>query len=256
MDKADLAACCGLIVATPGGGRHLYFKRTVGVAVRTAAGDLAPNIDTRGHDARGNATGYIVGAGCSVPDGRDYRVVSGTVAALLEGELPAAPAKLLYPVGFSARERKIIAGEPELSTAIMARSPIAWRPTFEAHQVMHRPARARLEPVGADQMRRYATAALRAEAEVLEALADGRRDAVFRSACRMAKFATHAVLSSSEITDALLVAWDANGGTVKHGRPFAMGAIKRGLAMGKDDALPLLDAARHHRHTIGREDCL
>lgn len=82
FDRAALAASCSLVVATPGGGRHLYFARLPGVAIRTTAGDIAPGIDTRGHDADGKPTGYIIAPGCILPDGRQYRIVKGSLEAL------------------------------------------------------------------------------------------------------------------------------------------------------------------------------
>ena len=80
--KATLAAACGLVVTTPGGGRHVYFARTPGVSIRTTAGDIAPSVDTRGHDADGRPTGYVIAPTCVLPDGRTYRVVQGSLASL------------------------------------------------------------------------------------------------------------------------------------------------------------------------------
>ena len=252
MDKQALAASCGLVVATPGGGRHLYFRRTNGIAIRTGAGDIATGVDTRGHDVHGAATGYIIAPGCVLPDGRSYRVMTGSHGALLTDELPEAPRALLYLAMFSKRERAIIAADAELQDAIRRHTPIAWRADYQSDQAMHRPAPARLDTLGVDRMRKYAAAALHAEAETLAGLTDGRRDAVFRSACRLAKFSVHGVLTAEEIREALLAAWDAAGGTAKYGRQFANGAITRGLAMGKNDLLPVFDAGRNHHHS-GRE---
>ena len=83
ISKVTLAAACGLVVATPGGGRHVYFARTPGVSIRTTAGDISPSVDTRGHDADGRPTGYVIAPTCVLPDGRTYRVVQGSLASLL-----------------------------------------------------------------------------------------------------------------------------------------------------------------------------
>ena len=82
MDEPTLVAACALVIATPGGGLHLYFARTTGVAIRTGAGDIASGVDTRGHDADGRATGYIIAPGCVLPDGRAYRILKGTLGSL------------------------------------------------------------------------------------------------------------------------------------------------------------------------------
>ena len=86
-----------LTVATPTGGRHLYYRAPHGFRLRNTVGRLGPLIDTR---AEG---GYVVGPG-SVVDGRCYRVTADLPVAPLPGwllrelrdlnrppQLPAAP---------------------------------------------------------------------------------------------------------------------------------------------------------------------
>jgi hypothetical protein len=63
-------------VATPSGGRHLYFERAPGRELRSTAGRLGWHIDTRA------AGGYVVAAG-SIVAGRPYAVTDGTAAAPL-----------------------------------------------------------------------------------------------------------------------------------------------------------------------------
>ena len=247
-----LIASSGLVVETPGGGLHLYFRRAPGVAVRTAAGDIAPGVDTRGSDAGGRPTGYILAPGNRRPDGSGYRVISGSLDALLAGGLSEAPRALNYLTIFSKRERAIFAGDDGLHAAIAGRPPALWRATFEAHQAARRPAPIVLDTESSGRMRRYALGALLKESEALAGRTDGRRDAVFRAACRIAKFAAHEIVSADEINDALLAAWAACGGAAKYGDGFARGCIARGLAMGRNDPLPALDASRSHHQTIGR----
>ncbi len=79
----ELTARCRLIVRTPRGGFHLYWRRSPGIAIRNAAGDIGKGIDTRGHDADGNPTGYIVAPGCMLPDGRRYQIEKGCLDVLL-----------------------------------------------------------------------------------------------------------------------------------------------------------------------------
>ncbi|MCR3719928.1 MULTISPECIES: bifunctional DNA primase/polymerase [Prauserella salsuginis group] len=50
-------------VATPSGGRHLYFALPEGVELRNTAGQLAPHVDTRA------GGGYVVGPGSTLPAG-------------------------------------------------------------------------------------------------------------------------------------------------------------------------------------------
>lgn len=242
ITRVALAAASALVIETPGGGRHLYFRRTPGVAVRTAAGDIAPGNDTRGHDERGKATGYIIALGCVLPNGRCYRILKGSVDALISDELPEAPRRLLYLAAFSKREREVIMTEPDVKAAIRVRPAILWRETFNAHQASKRPKARPLSGDGSDRLRRYAIAALNAEAEHLSSLADGRRNALFLAACKLARFSAHGVLAADAIKATLVQAFDANGGGSKHGRDYAAGVIHRGLAMGRNDALPMLAA--------------
>ena len=68
----DEASC--LVVATPSGGRHSYFMQGEGERLRSSAGKIAAGIDTRGDG------GYVIAPGAVLPDGRQYRVVSGSPA--------------------------------------------------------------------------------------------------------------------------------------------------------------------------------
>lgn len=247
MDKTALAELCAVVVATPGGGWHLYFLRTLGLAIRTAAGDIAEGIDTRGHDAAGRATGYIIAPSCVLRDGRCYRVLKGSLEFLRTGLISEAPRGLSYLAHFSLRERKVIAADDRLKTAIRQVRPSVWRLVFETHQAKRQRTSKRLGSESADRMRRYAIAALNAEADSLSSRSDGRRNAVFLAACKLARFAAHGVLTLSEIDSHLMDAWEACGAAGKHGVAFGRGAIRRGLALGHSDALPELS-----KEAIGR----
>jgi hypothetical protein len=65
-----------LTVATPTGGRHLYYTAPRGLKLRNTVGRLGPLIDTR---AEG---GYVVGPG-SIVDGRSYRIIADVPVASL-----------------------------------------------------------------------------------------------------------------------------------------------------------------------------
>jgi hypothetical protein len=89
-------------VATPSGGRHLYYRAPAGRADwRNTAGQLGWHIDTRA------AGGYIVAAG-SVVDGRRYRVVHSVppveLPRWLAEELAPAP---VQPAGSASGPRAL-----------------------------------------------------------------------------------------------------------------------------------------------------
>ncbi|EIE99796.1 bifunctional DNA primase/polymerase [Saccharomonospora glauca] len=67
-------------VATPSGGRHLYFTLPPGVRLRNTAGQLAPRIDTR------SGGGYVVAPGSVLAEG-GYELADDTDPAPLPGWL-------------------------------------------------------------------------------------------------------------------------------------------------------------------------
>ena len=247
MPAEDLISACGLVVGTPGGGLHFYWRRTPGLSIRTTAGDIARGIDTRGHDRQARPSGYIIAPGNVLPDGRRYHVVHGSHDSLLTGELPSASRRVIYLATFSRRERAAIAADTALRAAIRDSEPAAWREILDRHQAERHPAPIALDMVGANRMRRYAAAALHAESQRLAELKDGRRTAIFHAACSLARYAAHAVLSVVEIENRLLMAWRQSGADRKHGDEYACGAIRRGLALGGNDPLPDLRAVSTRR---------
>jgi hypothetical protein len=244
---AWLADQCGLIAGTPRGGLHLPWARTAGAVIANRAGDIGPGLDTRGHDADGRPSGSWI-----LPNSRDRIIERGSLADLTGGRLSQAPVELLWLASLSTRDRAEIGANPALLAAMQAANPPEWPAMMDQHRAAHRPPPLRLDDRGADRMRRYAIAAVGAETAALAELTDGRRDGLFRAACRLARFAAHEVLTADEIVDALTAACTANGTTTKHGAAFVSGTIRRGLHMGCSDALPVLDAGRHRSHTIGR----
>jgi hypothetical protein len=92
--QAALAALCEAhgepwpvtyTVATPSGGRHLYFRASAKHKITNSAGSLPPLIDVRG------SGGFVVGAGSVIPAG-EY-TVRGSVLAL--ATLPEWLARLI-----------------------------------------------------------------------------------------------------------------------------------------------------------------
>src|SRR5207237_1444695 len=68
---------CGYVVATPSGGRHYWFKGSMHSSVRK----VAPGIDIRG------IGGYVLLPGSTI-GGRDYKVISGSLATIAEAPAP------------------------------------------------------------------------------------------------------------------------------------------------------------------------
>lgn len=80
-------------VATPSGGRHLYYQAIRGREIRNSAGKIGPMIDVRG------TGGYVVGAGSIVGSG-GYEVLHDQIVELLPAWLAelAAPPRPAAPV--------------------------------------------------------------------------------------------------------------------------------------------------------------
>lgn len=75
----------------------------------------------------------------------------------------------------------------------------------------------------------YALAALRGECEDLAGLDDGRRDQLFKSACRLGRFVGAELLDEDDVTDALEDAADSAG---MRDRNYIGSAIRNGLRWG------------------------
>ena len=64
-----------VIVETPSGGLHLYFRLQPGERPRNRAKDIGAGLDTRGVTADGRTAGYAIAPGSTLPDGRSYRLI-------------------------------------------------------------------------------------------------------------------------------------------------------------------------------------
>ena len=74
-----------MIVNTPSGGIHYYFRHVDGV--RSSTGKIASNIDVRGDG------GYVIAPESVLPDGRKYRYEKTTLyEAIIDASLPDFPA--------------------------------------------------------------------------------------------------------------------------------------------------------------------
>ena len=66
--RGQLSPTSTYTVRTPSGGLHLYFRQSVGAALRNTQGALGKLIDTRGHG------GYVLAAGSRHTSGRTYDI--------------------------------------------------------------------------------------------------------------------------------------------------------------------------------------
>ena len=161
------------------------------------------------------------------------------------------PTRLLYLANLSRWERARIASDPELTAAIRAAAPSAWRATLEAHDQATRALASPRHAAASAPMHLQALHDLEAERQALASLTNGRRAAVFRAAARLARYAANNVLPAAEIKAGLLEAWHASGAGTKHGDNYARSAIRRALDRGRNDPLPPL--ARRFREQNGRD---
>lgn len=228
---ADLSP---VIIETPRGGLHVYFKLGPGQTPRTRAGDIAVGLDTRGEG------GYIIAPGNELPDGRLYRHIDLHHDL---AEAPEAPRDLLYIATFGSSERAEIVATAKLEREIHSASASEWRQHLDAHRAAKAArirARITSDPPDDDAMRRQAFHDLRAEAAKYAILHDGRRNELFRSVCRVAKYAANGVLAAAEIVEAFITASEANGAIARYGVAWVRGTVQRGLERGTNDALPPL----------------
>lgn len=220
------------IVETPRGGLHCYFRLRPGERIKTLAGDIAADVDTRGEG------GCIIAAGNRLPDGRCYRLIG---PARCISEAAYAPRELVYLATFNKRERVEIVADPEVSAVIKDAATADWPAILEAH----RRARglriaARTAPAPTDAMRRQALSDLHDEAAGYAALTDGRRNGLFSVASRLVRYVVNGVINEVELRSALREAAAANGALGTHGPAWLDGVIRRALAYGARDSLPPL----------------
>jgi hypothetical protein len=168
-------------------------------------------------------------------------------------DAPPAPRDLLFVATFSRHDRAEIARHPELVRAIDEAEPGAWASIIAGHRQTQRMAvdnRTAHLLADDDGMRRQALHDLRTAADALAALTDTRRGQLFGTACRLAKYVAHRVLSEAETCAALREAAAANGSLTRYGQRWVDSTIRRAVFAGRNDSLPPL--ARRFRTNGGR----
>lgn len=217
---------------TPSGGRHYYFAFEDGTYPRTRAGDIAPNVDSRGIGGGIIIPGNVATRGSYVWGGRGRF-----------GDEQPMPIGLLYEMTFSKKQRLEIRNSPEIKEAIRYSNPAQWLATFEAHQSAEQERiRARLQhlPEDGEGMRHqglHDTAIAAAEYAGLE---DGRHTQLFLKACCVGKYVAHGLLSENEFRMPFLDAARANWALQHYGRTWADKELRRALMRSQNDPLPPL----------------
>ncbi|MDT7706461.1 MAG: hypothetical protein QOG20_2068 [Pseudonocardiales bacterium] len=102
-------------VATPSGGRHLYFRQPSGVQLRNTQGALGWRIDTGGHG------GYVLAAGSRAADGRRYRVLRDLPVAELPPWLLDALSESTRPTDVGTAARRPTSSDDRLQAWSAAR---------------------------------------------------------------------------------------------------------------------------------------
>lgn len=221
-----------VVVRTPSGGLHLYFAWTPGSDVRTRAGDIATGTDTRG------VGGYIILPGNRLPNGRGYELI-GPADNIVD--LPFAPPELVYLATFNKRERAEIMAQPVLRARMRDAGPAEWAGILQAHRDAQTERLSSLRPAPDDHaLRRQAMHDIAAAAREYAARQDGRRNGLFSVACKNARYAAHGVISEHEFHSTLLLAAHANGAITEHGQAWFNDTLRRALAYGSRDALPVV----------------
>jgi hypothetical protein len=245
LSLEQIADLSDVIIRTPGGGLHLYFKVRPGEAPRCRAGDIGPGLDSRA------IGGGIIAPGNVLPDGRSYQFIDPVDLTDAEFDVtrlhdaPTAPRGLTYFATFKDRDRRLIAENPALRERVRTSEPSAW-PGILADWYAAEAAKtvARI-PCNADAegYRAQALSDLAAAAAEFAALSDGRRTGLFQIACRVGKYVAHVHLSDAEFRAAFMEAARTNGALQKHGPQWAVKALRSALDKSRTDTRPPLARA-------------
>jgi AAA domain/Bifunctional DNA primase/polymerase, N-terminal len=94
-----------LCTKTPGG-EHRLFAWEDGLSILTVAGEMAPNLDTRGGRADGSSTGFVVLPPSKRADGGEYKAVGHSAMRFTIGfDLPIASPWIKFLGMFNQRQR-------------------------------------------------------------------------------------------------------------------------------------------------------
>lgn len=186
----DLGRCP--TIETPTGGRHYYFRQPTSDVLRNTAGTIGPGVDTRGEG------GQVIAPGATLPDGRTYHFVSGTLS-----EVPEIPEALRRVIGEATKSRDAASSNVKPSRC------------FAADPSIERP---------------YALSVLSSEAEAASAAAVGaRNDTLYRAAFKIGTILPHGGITKEEAEAALAAAAIRTGLSERE--------IRRAIASGFEDGM-------------------
>jgi hypothetical protein len=152
-----------------------------------------------------------------------------------------APRALVYLATFNQRERAEIMAQPHLRSRMRDAAPAEWAGILRAYRDAQAERLSSLRPAPDDDaLRRQA---LHDVAEVAREYArrqDGRRNGLFSVACKTARYAVHGVITEHEFRSELLQAAHANGAIPEHGLAWFNDTLRRALAYGRRDVLPIV----------------
>ncbi len=196
---------------TPSGGFHVFYLQPEGESLGNRAGGLPAHVDVRG------LGGYVIAPPSVRADGRAYQWVDRRDP---ESCPPvAAPEALVTLIRGGSRSQAA-------TSSVLAGPRIDGKPSSSA-------------PDAADAVRKYALAALDAEARELAGMGSGGRNAALNAAAlKMGSLVAAGALSAGMVRAALLDACETNGLAAEDGRraceaTFDSG-FKAGLASPRD----------------------
>lgn len=197
-------------VATPSGGRHLYFRQPDGARLRNTQGALGRWIDTRGHG------GYVLAAGSRGPARGRYRIVRDVPVAPLPGWLMRA-LTTPPPAALTSTALPVAGGPWPVSVAVADDEAGTGRAGIE------------VPVVSAARLSAYLRAVVDGEAAVVTAAAVGtRHTTLLRAARRLGQWVGGGALSWNEAHAVLTVA--ARGYVGVDG--YTAGQVERDIADG------------------------
>ena len=222
---SDWSELTPVVVQTPSGGLHLYFKYGVFDDPRSRAGDIGPGLDTK---ARGGSI--------SAPGNPGYRHIGASEDM---ADAVPAPRWLTYLATLNTRDRTFVLANPTLKAAIHAADPCDWQRCVDDFRNAIRPSVPLLNN-DAPAMERQARTDCEDEADRYASLTDGRRIGLFLAICRVGKYAANGAIDAATIRALFLTAASTNGAARKYGVPWVTSEISRALDRCKGDALPPL----------------
>ncbi|HEV2639342.1 MAG TPA: bifunctional DNA primase/polymerase [Actinocrinis sp.] len=221
-----------LTVATPTGGRHLYFRMPSGVTLRNTAGRLGPLIDTRA------GGGYVVAPGSTI-NGLPYRIVDDAPVAELPGWIVD---RLATPTIDPDAGQSAPAGPgalPRPGSPVFPGAPGPGAGPEPGPDASGRPDRLRVA---------YTAAALRNEVERVHTAAPGtRNDTLNRAAYSLGRLIGAGLLDRDEVSAQLQHAALGAGLPPRETAATTRSGLAAGIAHPR---IPLAIAARSQHSTI------